>query len=55
MATASISNPSVSSDIFSVNPYDGHPQLKPVEAEVLWEYAKLAQNVKLAGLTSRRF
>ncbi|TEB36432.1 hypothetical protein FA13DRAFT_1787872 [Coprinellus micaceus] len=45
MATASTSNPSVSSDIFSVNPYDGHPQLKPVEAEVLWEYAKLAQNL----------
>ena len=34
------------SDIFQVNSYEGHPSLTQLEAEVLWEYAKLAQNVK---------
>lgn len=33
-------------DVFVDNPYDGHPSLSPLEAEVLWEYAKLAQHVK---------
>lgn len=35
-----------SSTIFDANPYEGHPQLTELEAEVLWQYAKLAQNVK---------
>lgn len=48
--TASASS---SNDIFSVNPYDGHPQLKPVEAEVLWEYAKLAQHVRILTQKTR--
>ena len=34
-------------DIFAINPYETHPGLSPLEAEVLWEYAKLAQNLKL--------
>ncbi|KAF5380855.1 hypothetical protein D9615_004100 [Tricholomella constricta] len=34
-------------DIFHVNPYESHPSLTNTEAEVLWEYAKLAQHVKL--------
>jgi hypothetical protein len=34
------------SDIFHKNPYESHPSLSPTEAEVLWEYAKLAQHVK---------
>ncbi|KAJ3841099.1 DASH complex subunit Dad3-domain-containing protein [Lentinula raphanica] len=32
-------------NIFEENPYANHASLSPVEAEVLWEYAKLAQNV----------
>lgn len=34
------------STIFEANPYEGHPNLTELEAEVLWQYAKLAQNVK---------
>ncbi|KAF8881720.1 DASH complex subunit Dad3-domain-containing protein [Mucidula mucida] len=33
-------------DIFIENPYSGHQELTTLEADVLWEYAKLAQNVK---------
>jgi len=33
-------------DVFDENPYLNHPSLSPIEAEVLWEYAKLAQNLK---------
>ncbi|KAF8517595.1 DASH complex subunit Dad3-domain-containing protein [Hysterangium stoloniferum] len=33
-------------DIQEINPYDGHPELSNLEADVLWEYAKLAKNVK---------
>jgi DASH complex subunit DAD3 len=33
-------------DIFAENPYLNHPNLSPIEVEVLWEYAKLAQNLK---------
>jgi DASH complex subunit DAD3 len=36
-------------DIFAANPYEGHPALSETEAEVLWEYAKLAQNIKMAS------
>lgn len=35
-----------SSTVFERNPYEGHPNLTELEAEVLWEYAKLSQNVK---------
>jgi DASH complex subunit DAD3 len=34
------------SDIFTNNPYETHPSLSPLEAEVLWEYAKLASHLK---------
>jgi hypothetical protein len=40
------SNPSSSSEILSVNPYENHPSLTQIEAEVLWEYAKLNQHIK---------
>jgi DASH complex subunit DAD3 len=40
------SNPTSSDEIFSVNPYENHPSLTQIEAEVLWEYAKLNQHVK---------
>lgn len=33
-------------DLEEVNPYEDHPELTRLEAEVLWEYAKLAKNVK---------
>jgi hypothetical protein len=36
-----------SNDIFLVNPYQSHPSLTPQETEVLWEYAKLAQNLRM--------
>ncbi len=39
---ATLSNSAVSEG----NPYEGHPSLTELEAEVLWQYAKLAQNVK---------
>jgi len=42
------------SDIFIINPYDSHPNLTLTEAEVLWEYAKLAQHVKEATLMTRK-
>ncbi|KAJ3728521.1 DASH complex subunit Dad3-domain-containing protein [Lentinula raphanica] len=41
-------------NIFEENPYANHASLSPVEAEVLWEYAKLAQNVKLVTSKTRR-
>lgn len=34
------------SSIFDANPYDAHPNLSPLEADVLWEYAKLSQHIK---------
>ena len=33
-----------------INPYEGHPSLSQLEAAVLWEYAKLAQNVGMVSL-----
>lgn len=36
--------------VFDVNPYESHPALSATEAELLWEYAKLAQHVKDVGL-----
>ena len=41
-----------SNEIFLVNPYQSHANLTPVEAEVLWEYAKLAQNLRMVCLTT---
>ncbi|KAI0782227.1 DASH complex subunit Dad3-domain-containing protein [Abortiporus biennis] len=35
-----------SSAVFESNPYEGHPNLTELEAEVLWQYAKLSQNIK---------
>jgi len=35
-----------SNQIFSINPYEGHPNLTQLEADVLWEYAKLNQHIK---------
>ena len=35
-----------SSSVFDTNPYEGHPYLSELEAEVLWQYAKLSQNIK---------
>jgi DASH complex subunit DAD3 len=43
MASNSNSN---SQQIFSVNPYEDHPSLTQIEADVLWEYAKLNQHIK---------
>ncbi|KAF9527040.1 DASH complex subunit Dad3-domain-containing protein [Crepidotus variabilis] len=40
-------------EIFTVNPYDGHPSLTPLEASVLWEYAKLAQHLRLVTQKTR--
>jgi DASH complex subunit DAD3 len=34
------------SQIFSVNPYEDHPSLTQIEADLLWEYAKLNQHIK---------
>jgi hypothetical protein len=34
-----------------MNPYDGHPALSPLESEVLWEYAKLAQHLNLVCIS----
>lgn len=36
----------MSTTIFDENPYEDHAQLAPLEADVLWEYAKLAQHVR---------
>jgi len=41
-----MSSPPPPPDVFAENPYVNHPQLSPIEAEVLWEYAKLAQHLK---------
>ncbi|CAE6401410.1 unnamed protein product [Rhizoctonia solani] len=35
------------------NIYAGHPQLTPLEADVLWEYAKLARTLKTLVVKSR--
>ena len=40
------------SQIFTINPYEDHPSLSPLEAEVLWEYAKLNQQIKDVRTTS---
>lgn len=42
---------SPATDIFTENPYEHHPSLSSLEAEALWEYAKLAQHVKQVPFT----
>ena len=37
--------------IFSVNPYEGHPSLSLLEAAALWEYAKLAQHLRMVKIS----
>ncbi|KAJ7461555.1 DASH complex subunit Dad3-domain-containing protein [Mycena latifolia] len=39
-------SPSPPSDVFAENPYANQASLSPIEKEVLWEYAKLAENLK---------
>lgn len=39
-----------SQSVFDANPYTGHASLSPLEAEVLWEYAKLNQHIKDVSL-----
>jgi hypothetical protein len=45
-----MTSPVPASDIFNNNPYGSHPSLTTTEAEILWEYAKLAQHVKLVSM-----
>ncbi|KAG1756324.1 DASH complex subunit Dad3-domain-containing protein [Suillus paluster] len=42
------------SGIFDVNPYESHPSLTALEADVLWEYAKLSQHVKDLTVTTKQ-
>ena len=42
-----MSNVDTGNEIFDLNPYEGHPALSTLEADVLWEYAKLSQHVKI--------
>jgi DASH complex subunit DAD3 len=44
-----MTSPIPANDIFNSNPYESHPSLTTTEAEVLWEYAKLAQHIKLVS------
>ncbi|KAM5531734.1 hypothetical protein V8D89_014583 [Ganoderma adspersum] len=44
----------LSSSILETNPYEGHPNLSELEAEVLWQYAKLSQNIKELISETRR-
>lgn len=39
----------IDTDVFETNPYEDHPSLTTLEADVLWEYAKLSQHVKIVG------
>ncbi|KAJ7481161.1 DASH complex subunit Dad3-domain-containing protein [Mycena galericulata] len=40
-------------NVFDESPYANHPSLSPIEQEVLWEYAKLAENLKLLKKKTR--
>lgn len=44
-----MTNNPIDTDVFEVNPYEGHPSLTQLESEVLWEYAKLSQHVKIVS------
>ncbi|KAH0830720.1 DASH complex subunit Dad3-domain-containing protein [Lanmaoa asiatica] len=46
-----MSTPSTTLD---VNPYESHPALSTTEAELLWEYAKLAQHIKDLTATAKQ-
>ncbi|KAL0946829.1 hypothetical protein HGRIS_012998 [Hohenbuehelia grisea] len=48
-----MSSATATDDILAANPYQGHPSLSPLEAEVLWEYAKLAHHVKFVTQRTR--
>ncbi|KAI5120485.1 hypothetical protein M0805_006505 [Coniferiporia weirii] len=50
----SSAEPDSANAIFASNPYDGHPALSQLEADVLWEYAKLAQHVKILVTKTRQ-
>ncbi|EPQ57942.1 hypothetical protein GLOTRDRAFT_136763 [Gloeophyllum trabeum ATCC 11539] len=45
---------STASEIFEANPYENHPNLTQLEADVLWEYAKLNQNIKDLVIRTRQ-
>ena len=44
----------MSTQIFEVNPYENHPELTQTESEVLWEYAKLNQRLKIVSVLAVR-
>lgn len=44
----------LASSIHDANPYEGQPGLSELEADVLWQYARLAQNVKELVAETRR-
>jgi len=41
-------------DVFESNPYESHPGLSQIESEVLWEYAKLSQHIKILVAKTRQ-
>lgn len=45
----------MSTQIFEANPYENHPELTQTEAEVLWEYAKLNQRLKIVSVSDILF
>lgn len=45
----------MSTQVFDVNPYENHPDLSQTEAELLWEYAKLNQRLKIVGVLASSF
>ncbi|PAV23826.1 dash complex subunit dad3 [Pyrrhoderma noxium] len=49
-----MSNVDTGNEIFDLNPYEGHPALSTLEADVLWEYAKLSQHVKILVSKTRQ-
>jgi len=46
---------SMSAQIFEVNPYENHPELTQTEADLLWEYAKLNQRLKIVSVSDISF
>ena len=45
----------MSAQISEVNLYENHPELTQTEAELLWEYAKLNQRLKIVRLSNLSF
>ncbi|KAN0077136.1 DASH complex subunit Dad3 domain containing protein [Tylopilus felleus] len=37
-----------------INPYESHPALSTTEADILWEYAKLAHHIKDLTATTKQ-